>query len=397
MYDQYYGFTGRPFQLTPDPHYYFESATHRKAMSYLEYGLAQGEGMILITGDVGMGKTSLVGHLLSTIAESPVEQQKCHAVSLVVGGDGTENFLLLVAEKMGLDYLADEQAILLRGIEIYLRGQAKAGQRTLLVIDDAHYLSVSALEQLLLLAGLQDGTQPLLQIFLIGQPEFRPILFDTPSLDDLRQRVIATHELEAMGPEELEPYIFHRLAKAGWNGHPTVRADAFNELYAQSAGVPRRVNSLFSRVLLYAALEDVAHISGQTVRDVVAELTNGPGRKPSGSEQAKSEKSPPSDIGRPAHIPADHHARKAASDAASQNAAYSAAQSAGHGASFAGESPAMVAAAEYLLLQHRIARLEARVSEQDAAMRQMVDLLIRWIDQQDEDAEILFPSTISAR
>ena len=199
MYEQYYGLQGRPFQLTPDPHYYFESATHRKALSYLGYGLAQGEGFIVFTGDIGAGKTTLVGHLMQTI--DPARLTAVKIVSTQVEGD---DMLRLAAQSFGLATEGFTKAATLQKIEGYLHGQARAGRRSLLIVDEAQNLGVSALEELRMLSNFQLGGQSLLQIFLLGQPEFRELL-RSPDLEQLRQRVIATHHLEPMLPSEVEP------------------------------------------------------------------------------------------------------------------------------------------------------------------------------------------------
>ena len=267
MYDQFYGFTGRPFQLTPDPHFYFESGTHRKAMSYLGYGLAQGEGFIVITGDVGAGKTTLVGHLMNTIDPNRLTAVKL--VSTQVEGD---DLLRLVAEQFGLDWEGESKAELLRSMEQYLREQARAGRRTLLIVDEGQNLAISALEELRMLSNFQLGGHSLLQIFLLGQPEFRQTLFHSPTLEQLRQRVIATHHLDPMEPEEVEPYILHRLGKVGWNGNPSFSPDAFEAIFEYSEGVPRKLNVLVSRLLLYGAVEQMTRITGQQVRAVVSEI-----------------------------------------------------------------------------------------------------------------------------
>ena len=175
MYDQFYGFTGRPFQITPDPKFYFESGTHRKAMSYLGYGLAQGEGVIIITGESGTGKTTLLGHLLQT-----VDAERLNAVKLVATQIAGDDLLALTAEQFGLDFYGEEANQMLKGIEIYLRSQARAGRRTLLLVDEAQNLSVAALEQLTMLSNLYLGEHPLMQIFMLGQPEFRHTLSHSP-------------------------------------------------------------------------------------------------------------------------------------------------------------------------------------------------------------------------
>lgn len=266
MYDQFYGLQGRPFQLTPDPHYYFESATHRKALSYLGYGLAQGEGFIVITGDIGAGKTTLVGHLMQTIDPSRLTAVKI--VSTQVQGD---DMLRLAAQSFGLATEGMTKAATLQQVEAYLHMQARAGRRTLLIVDEAQNLAVSAIEELRMLSNFQLGGQSLLQIFLLGQPEFRDLL-KSPQLEQLRQRVIATHHLDPMMANEVEPYVIHRLTVAGWDGRPIFSRDAYAALYAATGGVPRRLNALVSRVLLMGAIEQLEAIDADVVQAVVADM-----------------------------------------------------------------------------------------------------------------------------
>ncbi|MEJ7926543.1 XrtA/PEP-CTERM system-associated ATPase [Sphingobium sp. AN641] len=266
MYDQFYALQGRPFQLTPDPHFYFESATHRKALSYLGYGLAQGEGFIVITGDIGAGKTTLVSHLMETIDPSRLTAVKI--VSTQVEGD---DMLRLAAQSFGVAIDGAPKAQLLQRIEAFLHAQARAGRRSLLIVDEAQNLPVSAIEELRMLSNFQLGGQSLLQIFLLGQPEFRDLL-KSPELEQLRQRVIATHHLEPMMAQEVEPYIIHRLSIVGWAGNPAFTPQAFAAIYAATGGVPRRVNALASRVLLMGAIDQLALIDADVVRAVVDDM-----------------------------------------------------------------------------------------------------------------------------
>lgn len=266
MYEQFYGFEGRPFQLTPDPHFYFESATHRKALSYLGYGLAQGEGFIVITGDIGAGKTTLVGHLMETIDPSRLTAVKI--VSTQVQGD---DMLRLAAQSFGLPIDNMPKAQILRQIEAFLHQQARAGRRSLLIVDEAQNLPISSIEELRMLSNFQLGGQSLLQIFLLGQPEFRDLM-KSPELEQLRQRVIATHHLDPMTAEEIEPYILHRLSLVGWRGDPQFTEEAFAAIHAATNGVPRRVNVLASRVLLLGALDQLGMIDEVTVQAVVEDM-----------------------------------------------------------------------------------------------------------------------------
>ncbi len=398
MYDQFYGFTGRPFQLTPDPHFYFESGTHRKAMSYLGYGLAQGEGFIVITGDVGAGKTTLVGHLMNTIDPSRLTAVKL--VSTQVEGD---DLLRLVAEQFGIEWEGQSKAELLRAMEQYLREQARAGRRTLLIVDEGQNLAISALEELRMLSNFQLGGHSLLQIFLLGQPEFRQTLFHSPTLEQLRQRVIATHHLDPMEPEEVEPYILHRLGKVGWTGNPSFSPEAFELIFDYSEGVPRKLNVLVSRLLLFGAVEELHRISAQHVRNVIAEI-----EADRGIDEASLAPLPVADVVAHAAV-ATAPAVEAPLEWPRPTPEPEVAERppfAKPGDDFAAARnlvsepvaddvlelvPAGVAAApvdeEHLkALQEQIAGLEARLVEQDAALRRVLDLLIEWVERDPDNA-----------
>lgn len=402
MYDQFYGFTGRPFQLTPDPHFYFESGTHRKAMSYLGYGLAQGEGFIVITGDVGAGKTTLVGHLMNTIDPNRLTAVKL--VSTQVEGD---DLLRLVAEQFGVEWEGQSKAELLRSMEQYLREQARAGKRTLLIVDEGQNLAVSALEELRMLSNFQLGGHSLLQIFLLGQPEFRQTLFHSPALEQLRQRVIATHHLDPMEPEEVEPYIVHRLGKVGWTGNPSFSPDAFEEIFDYSEGVPRKLNVLVSRLLLYGAVEQMHRITAQNVRSVVAEIEADRGLDAStlaplpvetvvaAAADAVAPTSTPFAVQTPAdEAPLEWPQRTAEPVAADERAPFAAPSEPTPAITLtpadAVEVPVEVVPAidpeQIEALQRQIVSLEERLVEQDAALRRVLDLLIEWVERDPENA-----------
>ena len=179
--------------------------------------------------------------------------------------------LRLAAQSFGLATEGMTKAATLQQVEAYLHMQARAGRRTLLIVDEAQNLAVSAIEELRMLSNFQLGGQSLLQIFLLGQPEFRDLL-KSPQLEQLRQRVIATHHLEPMMANEVEPYVIHRLTVAGWDGRPIFSRDAFAALYAATGGVPRRLNALVSRVLLMGAIEQLEAIDADVVQAVVADM-----------------------------------------------------------------------------------------------------------------------------
>ncbi|GEM_PF-86410 len=267
MFDDFYGLDGKPFQLTPDPEFYFRSITHRKALSYLGYGLAQGEGFIVITGEVGAGKSTLVAHMTAS-----VDRERLTVAQIVTSKLNEEEIIHVVAQSFGLDIEGHDKASALGAIEGLLHEEARAGRRCLLVVDESQNLSVDALEELRMLSNFQLGNHPLLQTLLLGQPEFRATLQQHPSLEQLRQRVIAAHHLEPMEKGEIEPYIFHRLMKVGWNGNPAFDQRVFTEMYDASGGIPRRVNQIANRLLLLGAVEERSRIDSAMLKAVLDEM-----------------------------------------------------------------------------------------------------------------------------
>lgn len=345
MYDQFYGLSGRPFQLTPDPHYYFESGTHRKALSYLGYGLAQGEGFIVITGEVGSGKSTLVSHLMQTI-----DKARLTAATIVTSQLDAVDLVQMTAESFGIDTRGMDKAATLKAIENFLHAEARAGRRCLLVVDEAQNLTVDALEELRMLSNFQLGSTALLQIFLLGQPEFRNLLQTAPELEQLRQRVIATHHLEAMDADEVQPYVEHRLERAGWNGRPQLTADAYDALYNETGGVPRKLNALMNRCLLMGAVEQTDTINGDLVVAVIADMTG----KPFEYDATLASQAPMAEA---APVPA----------AAKAQAATAAPDS-----------------AQYQALASRIDQIEARMAAQDVTMRRVLAMLIDWMEKENQ-------------
>ncbi len=267
MYEDHFGLTGRPFQLTPDARFWYETATHRKAMAYLGYGIAQGEGFIVVTGDIGAGKTTLVGHLTGLLDPAAL-----NVITIVSTAIAADDLLRVVATGLVVDPANLTKAQLLTAIERGLHAVKRSGRRTLLIVDEVQALPVDSLEELRMLSNFQAGGHALLQILLLGQPEFRERLQGSERLEQLRQRVIAIHHLDPMEPHEVADYVAHRLSVVGWQGRPDFADDAFETLYRGSGGVPRRLNQLAARVMLAAALEGHELIDGRLVRQVVRDL-----------------------------------------------------------------------------------------------------------------------------
>ena len=157
--------------------------------------------------------------------------------------------------------------------EAFLHEEARAGRRCLLIVDESQNLSIGALEELRMLSNFQLGSHPLLQTLLLGQPEFRETLLDHPELEQLRQRVIATHHLDAMESTEVQPYIEHRLKCVGWDGNPSFDERVFGEIYTASRGIPRRINQIVNRLLLLGSVDKRTCIDGLMLSQVLSELT----------------------------------------------------------------------------------------------------------------------------
>ncbi|MCI4661241.1 MAG: XrtA-associated ATPase [Neomegalonema sp.] len=266
MYEEFYGFTASPFRLTPDSRFYFISEGQRKAMSYLQYGLYQGEGFIVITGAVGMGKSMLIGELFAQL-----EGEQIIAAQIGTTQVEADDALRLICDSFGVERENDEKATLLGALEQFLITQYEVGRRVLLVVDEAQNLPMRTLEELRMLSNFAIAGQPLFQCFFVGQPQFLATLAH-PDLAQLQQRVIASYKLEALSEEETREYIEHRLTAVGWQGVPALADDVFAKIYTETKGAPRRINTLTNRVLLMAALDEAMEIDGSVVDGVIEDL-----------------------------------------------------------------------------------------------------------------------------
>jgi putative secretion ATPase (PEP-CTERM system associated) len=270
MYEAYYGLHTKPFQLNPDPSFYYASKQHRRASAYLEYGVHQNEGFIVITGEIGAGKTTIVRGLLESL-----DQEKLVAAQLVSTQLDADDILRMVAAAFGVRTAGSSKSELLLSLEAFLVDVARQGKRCLLVIDEAQNLTQRAVEELRMLSNFQFETQALLQSFLIGQPEFRSIL-NSPSMQQLKQRVIAACHIGPLDLEETRGYVLHRLKCAGATDKPRFQEDAFPVIYRASGGIPRRINALCDRLLLLGFLGELTIFSPKEVEEVAAELNDKP-------------------------------------------------------------------------------------------------------------------------
>lgn len=266
MYEAYYGLSSKPFQLNPDPSFYFASKQHRRAKAYLDYGVLRNEGFIVITGEIGAGKTTIVRGLLESLDVGKVVAG--NVVSTQLEADDT---LRMVAAAFGVRTKDSSKADVLTALEAFLVGQTVQGKRCLLIVDEAQNLTPAAVEELRMLSNFQFGNQALLQSFLVGQPEFRNIL-QHPQMQQLRQRVIAACHIGPLDQDETRGYIEHRLKCAGGSGRPQFEPEAFASIFEASGGIPRRVNAICDRLLLLGYLSEKEILSAQDVESVAQEI-----------------------------------------------------------------------------------------------------------------------------
>jgi general secretion pathway protein A len=266
VYEAFYHLRAKPFSLNPDPRFFYGSKGHKRAMAYLEYGLSLREGFIVITGEIGAGKTMLVRNLFKKL-----EHEDVVAAQIVSTQLDADDMLRSVAAAFGLEQESLNKASLLKKLESYLLSIVRQGKRALLVVDEAQNLSPRAVEELRMLSNFQHANEPLLQSFLLGQPEFR-ITLQSEELQQLKQRVIASYHLSAMDASETRAYIQHRLDLVGWQGDPTVSDEAYNLIHEFSGGIPRKINTLCDRLLLLGFLSEKHAFDRAEVQEVIDDL-----------------------------------------------------------------------------------------------------------------------------
>ena len=266
MYEAFYHLNSNPFRLTPDPKFCFSHSGYKSAREYLDYALRLGEGFIMVTGRPGTGKTTLAETFLNDL-----DTTKVSAKRVAVPGLEADDLLRAVAYAYGIEANGLAKATLRHRIQQYFILQEQRGRRALLIIDEAQGLPSSALEELRLLADLQSGARPLLQLFLVGQEMLRDLMC-TPGMDQFQQRIIATCHLKPLGLRETRDYIKHRLCQAGWKGDPELTWAALLAIHQWTRGVPRHINKLCNRLLLLGYGKGKHILDEEEVQSIAAEL-----------------------------------------------------------------------------------------------------------------------------
>ena len=268
MYASYFGLKSDPFSIAPDPHYLFMSERHREALAHLLYGLGGGGGFVLLTGEIGTGKTTLCRLFLEQIPPN------CNVAYIFNPKLTVQELLQSVCEEFHIA-VSQETSPTVKGYvdrlnEFLLQSHA-AGRNNVLIIDEAQNLSAEVLEQLRLLTNLETRERKLLQIILIGQPELRQMLA-RPELEQLAQRVIARYHLDALTPAETDQYIRHRMEVAGLERPFPFETRAIRRIHEVARGVPRRINLLCDRALLGAFAQSRATVDRKTVNQAGEEV-----------------------------------------------------------------------------------------------------------------------------
>lgn len=270
MYAAFFGLEHLPFSIAPDPRALFLSERHREALAHLLYGLDGGGGIVLLTGEVGTGKTTVCRGFLRQIPAH------CTAAYIFNPKLGAHELLATICDEFGIAHPGADPARptikeYIDPLNAWLLAEHAAGRNAVLVIDEAQSLSVHVLEQLRLLTNLETDEKKLLQIILIGQPELREMVA-RPKLTQLAQRVVARYHLGPLTQDETARYVAHRMQVAGWQGPLPFEPAALARVHAISGGVPRRINLLCDRALLSAYAVGQRQVDARRVRDAAREV-----------------------------------------------------------------------------------------------------------------------------
>lgn len=396
MYEEYYGLSGSPFRLTPDRRFFFGSEGHRKALQYLRYGLLQGEGFIVISGDVGTGKSTLVAQLFEELDRNSIVAAQIGTTQV-----DADDAVRLICAAFDVRSESTEKAAMLAAFEEFLVEQNQRNRRVLLVVDEAQNLPMRTLEELRMLSNFNIQGQSLFQCFLLGQLQFQRTL-EHPDLAQLKQRVIASYQLQPMSEEETKEYILHRLQTVNWDGDPDFTEAACEVIFRETQGVPRRINTLCNRVMLFGALEELHEIDADVIEQVIRDLQNevvqgglkdpqtGAGKALTQLQAAAANAPRPSASGQTAPLPptlerstvpaSETIARRELGEAERSSAPLPPARDPSQ---ISADYSPYLAQAEadnrYADLVERVERIEATLVEHEKALRELIDVAVNYL------------------
>jgi len=267
MYTSFFGFTRKPFQLSPDPEFLFMSKGHKRALTFLNYGIADNAGFILLTGEIGAGKTTL---LRSMIRKIPQDIMLARINNTKVT---SEQLIAMINEEFAIDTRGDDKTRMLSKLSDFLINRYAKGGRSMIIIDEAQNLSPDLLEEIRLLSNLETDKAKLVQIILIGQPELN-VTLGKPELEQLRQRIAINTHINPLSREETDAYIRHRLKIAGRGDGVIFQPEAIEAIYDYSKGVPRLINVMCDFTLLAAFVDNKKTVDSELAKEIMTELAN---------------------------------------------------------------------------------------------------------------------------
>ena len=265
MYCEYFGFLRRPFEMTPDPSFLYLGEAHREGLATLVYGVQSGKGFVLLTGEVGTGKTTLLHALLNQL------DTDTNCAFLFNPRLTPLDFFLILFEELGIEQKCSTKAEYLLALNAFLIERLGRNETTLLIVDEAQNLSPEMLEEIRLLSNLETPRSKLIQIMLVGQPELKELLA-RPELRQLRQRIALRHHLRPFDERESAEYVDERLRKAGYGGKGIFKRSALREIYAVTGGTPRLINSVCDSALLLGYSQDKRTLDAATIREVAQDM-----------------------------------------------------------------------------------------------------------------------------
>lgn len=264
MYKKFYGFSEKPFTTTPDSRFFFPSSKHTEALSSLLYSINERKGFVVITGEIGAGKTTVSRTLLNKLDINT-------KVAIITNSHLTQRELIMqILEELGVEYKPGPKQKLLSQLNTYLIQQLRNDINVVLIIDEAQNLTSKVMEEVRMLSNLETEKEKLIQIILIGQPELK-IKLDNPKLEQFKQRIALHYHIYGLTKEETHEYILHRLKLVSSNGLNIFRPEAIDVLYAHSRGIPRIINLVCDNALLSGYIGETKEITEQMMQEVIKE------------------------------------------------------------------------------------------------------------------------------
>jgi general secretion pathway protein A len=268
MYEKFYAFKNKPFNMTPDSEFFFASSKHEEALNRMLVAISEKSGFAVITGEIGSGKTTICRTLLNRL--DPTTK-----VALILNTHlGRKELLITILEDLGIEYKSTSKTHLLSALNNYLLEKVRRDVNVVLIIDEAQNLSSAVLEEVRMLSNLETEHEKLIQIILLGQPDLRTRLAN-PKLEQFSQRIVFYYHLEPLGRYETEAYINHRVKMAGYENGSLFSQNAIEEIFKYSNGIPRLINLACHNALISGLVYESKEVTGSIAAEAIQELMHG--------------------------------------------------------------------------------------------------------------------------